>query len=294
MKKNQEEPDTRTSELTILIVLPAGYDHLGDILTTAQANHSQVREGRMIQLCQSDLDSSFKYLGTSGIANWREYVISDPISVFLISGPSESSISSSLPAPFEFTSQPTGGRNCFSRQAWKDPMYSQVYSISCRQSAAQGIKDFLAGASCFNETALFTCCALCIIKPHVLDTHSGRIISLILQNGLEISALKCMRIDSLRLGKLLAAYRGIITGFKSFCDEILSGLSLVLEVRGENVVQRLRELAGPIDPAVAKHTSPDSIRAMFGQSVSQNALYCTDIAADGPFESRLFFANITN
>lgn len=71
--------------------------------------------------------------------------------------------------------------------------------------------------------------------------------------------------------------------------ELSSGTSIIAEVRGEDVVPRLRELCGPYCPEIAGHLRPASLRARFGINRVQNAVLCTDLAADGPLECKFLF-----
>lgn len=61
------------------------------------------------------------------------------------------------------------------------------------------------------------------------------------------------------------------------------------QVRGQDVVPRFRETAGPWDVDMAKELRPNSIRGMFGETGARTGVHCTDLAEDGPLESRYFF-----
>lgn len=41
---------------------------------------------------------------------------------------------------------------------------------------------------------------------------------------------------------------------------------------------------GPIDPEVASHLRPDTLRAKYGVNRVENAVHCTDLPEDGLLE----------
>jgi nucleoside-diphosphate kinase len=87
----------------------------------------------------------------------------------------------------------------------------------------------------------------------------------------------------------LEAYRSVCPEYERWVVELSSGPAVVLEVRGEAVVDRLREIAGPYDPEIARALRPATLRARFGVNAVKNAVHVTDIDVDGPLESKFFF-----
>ena len=104
-----------------------------------------------------------------------------------------------------------------------------------------------------------------------------------------------------------------------------AGPCLVMEVRQENAVESFRKfrlmfspsktrasghnrraiqepvnppptgkLCGPIDPEIAAHLRPNTIRAQFGKNRIENAIHCTDLPEDGLLESEYFFNILHN
>jgi nucleoside diphosphate kinase len=110
--------------------------------------------------------------------------------------------------------------------------------------------------------------------------------------------------------------------------ELSSGPLVALLVSGPGAVQRMRELAGPRDVAIARHIrcvrewcvlcvvpptsharahwrpppaictptrprpracSPQSLRARYGESTAKPALHVTDLPEDGPLEAEAVF-----
>lgn len=69
-----------------------------------------------------------------------------------------------------------------------------------------------------------------------------------------------------------------------------TGPCIVLEIRQENAVKAFRDLAGPMDPEIAKNLRPNTLRARFGLDKVKNAVHCTDLPEDGTLESEYFFS----
>ena len=88
-------------------------------------------------------------------------------------------------------------------------------------------------------------------------------------------------------------YRGVIAGFNDMVLQICSApcLALVIEKDG-NVVNDFRQLCGPVEPEVAKILRPSSIRAIFGDNATRNAVHCTDLPEDGDMECRYVFETV--
>jgi nucleoside-diphosphate kinase len=131
---------------------------------------------------------------------------------------------------------------------------------------------------------------MCIIKPHaVAEKRSGAIIDSLLKADFEISAARSLVLATKDVGDYLEAYRSVYPEYEKWIAELSSGPAIVLEVRGDSVVDNLREFVGPYDPEIAKILRPSSTRAVHGLNAVRNAVHVTDLANDGPLESKFFF-----
>jgi nucleoside diphosphate kinase len=177
-------------------------------------------------------------------------------------------------------------------------------------------------------SGLYTHCAVCLIKPHaVSEKAAGKIIDMILgANGsgssssdmmsasggfgesghldrsgyggaggsskfgrMEISAARSIVLSAEDAKDYLEPYRTVCPEYERWVVELSSGPAIVLEVRGEEIVPALRDLAGPYDPEIAKALRPSTIRARFGINSVKNAVHVTDVDVDGPLESKFMF-----
>eukprot|EP00450_Noctiluca_scintillans_P022555 CAMPEP_0194512674 /NCGR_PEP_ID=MMETSP0253-20130528/44745_1 /TAXON_ID=2966 /ORGANISM="Noctiluca scintillans" /LENGTH=374 /DNA_ID=CAMNT_0039356159 /DNA_START=12 /DNA_END=1136 /DNA_ORIENTATION=+ len=138
-------------------------------------------------------------------------------------------------------------------------------------------------------TALLNNCTLCIVRPHALPTAGGEIVSMILAEGFEISAMRQWTMDKATAEEFLEVYKGVLPEYHEMVSELCNGAALVMEVRQEDAVASFRKLVGPHDPEVAKHLRPNTLRARFGIDRVRNAVHCTDLPEDGLLEVEYFF-----
>eukprot|EP00752_Nemacystus_decipiens_P014373 g12785.t1 len=147
-------------------------------------------------------------------------------------------------------------------------------------------------------TATFDSCTCCVIKPHAVKAGNvGKIIDKIFGEGFEVSALETFRLSRTQAEEFFEVYQGVIPKYGDMLDEMTTGTCVALEIRGQNVVSAFREAAGPWDVDMAKELRPNSIRGMFGEGGdssndfggARTGVHCTDLAEDGPSESRYFF-----
>ena len=156
-----------------------------------------------------------------------------------------------------------------------------IRMVSDRDLSQALLEFFFACPKNFPQTAIMNFCSLLIVKPHVLHTHTGEIIDTLLENDLEISAMESRILDPAFVEEFLDGYKLAWGGyFGESVLELCSDRSLVIQVRHANVVEKLRELCGPIDPEIARAVSPNSLRARFGIDIVRNAVYCTDLEED--------------
>lgn len=125
-----------------------------------------------------------------------------------------------------------------------------------------------------------------MVKPDGVSAgHIGEIISRIERARLSITEMRMVSLSADQINRL---YPGFWE--KSFYPEfyayLTSGPVVVLQVRGENAVFRMRQLCGVTDPLKA---ACGSIRADFGVSVSCNVIHSSDSVESAIRECAIFF-----
>lgn len=125
-----------------------------------------------------------------------------------------------------------------------------------------------------------------MIKPDAVKSgYAGLIIDSIQRNGFEIIHMRQISIDDETARQFYAEHKGK-PFFKDLVAYITSGPSIVLELKKDNAVADWRELIGATDPKKARM---GTIRKMYGQSMTYNAVHGSDSVASGQKESAFFF-----
>lgn len=110
-------------------------------------------------------------------------------------------------------------------------------------------------------TAVMNNCSLLLIKPHIVkEGLAGQVIDMILEAGLEISAMEMFNLSRPVVEEFFDVYKGVLPEYLPLIEHMSNGPMIALEVRQEDVVARLRDLCGPHDPEIAKHLRPNSLR----------------------------------
>ena len=142
---------------------------------------------------------------------------------------------------------------------------------------------------------ILTNCSLLIIKPHTIaEGNAGKIIDIILSEGFEISSMQMFYLDKIFAEEFFEVYKGVLPEYSMIIEDMTQGPCIAIEVRQEDVVNKLRALVGPHDPEIAKVLRPNTIRALFGKDRVRNAVHCTDLPEDGVIECDYFFNQFVN
>jgi nucleoside-diphosphate kinase len=127
---------------------------------------------------------------------------------------------------------------------------------------------------------------LIIFKP---DCMEKRLVGTVLQRfegaGFDIIGAKLMRLSSTHLREHYAHVAD-----KPFYPEIEQFMSsrpvMVMALRGENIVQKVRDLLGPTD---SRKAAKGTIRGDFGTEMMKNVVHASDSEENGRIEIARFF-----
>lgn len=125
-----------------------------------------------------------------------------------------------------------------------------------------------------------------IIKPHAVSSKfSGKIIDMIEAAGFEIVEMKKITMNQAQAQALYAEHEG-----KPFYNGLVSIMTasplIVLKLAKNDAVVSWRELMGATNPANA---AQGTIRALYGNSLDQNAVHGSDSPASAARELAIFF-----
>jgi len=128
---------------------------------------------------------------------------------------------------------------------------------------------------------------LCIIKPDAVKKNvQGSIIQKISDNGFKILGMKMIRLTESLAEKFYEIHKER-PFYKELCSFMTSGPVVVIALEKENAVQDYRTLIGATDPAEA---AEGTIRKLFADSKSENAIHGSDSEENGKVEVAFFFA----
>lgn len=130
---------------------------------------------------------------------------------------------------------------------------------------------------------------LSIVKPDgVRKNLIGEVVSRFEKNGLKVSALKMICLSIKQAEGFYAVHRerpffGSLTNFMS------SGPVVVMAVRGDNAIKKVRDIMGATDPAKA---ASGTIRKDLAGSIEENIVHGSDSPESALFEVSYFFSRI--
>lgn len=128
---------------------------------------------------------------------------------------------------------------------------------------------------------------LCVIKPNaVVKNHIGEIVELLEKALLRVAALRMTCPSSANVEAFYAEHRS-----KPFFDELVefmtSGPVVAMVLEGRDAVKTCRDVMGATNPAEA---AEGTIRALFGESMTANAVHGSDSDASAAREIAFYFA----
>ena len=127
---------------------------------------------------------------------------------------------------------------------------------------------------------------LAIVKPNaVKKNHIGDIIAKLEKGGLRVAALKMQQLTLDQAKKFYEVHKDR-TFFKQLTTFMSSAPIVAIALEGENAVKVSRDILGATDPSKA---SRGTIRADFGDSLTENAIHGSDSEESAQKELSFFF-----
>ena len=130
---------------------------------------------------------------------------------------------------------------------------------------------------------------LVLIKPDAFSKgHLGDILKRYEDEGFKVIAAKVMQMDE----RLAATHYAEHIGkpyYAGLVDFMTSAPLMALVLGGENVIKRVREINGATNPANA---AEGTIRELYGESGSKNAVHASDSPESAKREISIFFSEV--
>ncbi len=129
---------------------------------------------------------------------------------------------------------------------------------------------------------------LLLIKPNaVLHKHAGEIISIIEAKAFVLRNIKVIQFDRHFAALFYEEHRGK-EFFERLLDFMCSGTTIALLLEKENAVSALRDLVGDANPSKRK---PGTIRDIYAEGITENAVHASDSPDHAKREIALVFGN---
>jgi nucleoside-diphosphate kinase len=128
-----------------------------------------------------------------------------------------------------------------------------------------------------------------MIKPDaVANGHIGAILDQIIKGGFKITAMKYTFLSETTAGKFYEVHKA-----RPFYGELVefmsSGPIVAAILEKDNAVEDFRKLIGATDPSKA---DKGTIRNLFAQSISANAVHGSDSDENAAIEGSFFFSGL--
>ena len=129
---------------------------------------------------------------------------------------------------------------------------------------------------------------LSLIKPDAVERNLiGKIVQIFEDNGLVIDQMKKIKVD-MDFAKKFYSVHSEKPFFNDLCTYISSGPLVAMVLKGDNAVQKNRDLMGATNPKDAKS---GTIRNLYAISIDKNSVHGSDSVENAKIEIDLFFSN---
>lgn len=127
-----------------------------------------------------------------------------------------------------------------------------------------------------------------IIKPNAVGSHNiGNICSMIEAAGFTIRAMKMTYLSRSDAEKFYVVHKGK-PFFRNLYLFMTSGPIVAMVLEKENAVADFRKLIGSTNPDLAE---PGTIRKLYAQSKTRNAIHASDSDENAAWEASFFFTD---
>ncbi|XP_035997437.1 nucleoside diphosphate kinase 7 isoform X1 [Fundulus heteroclitus] len=286
-------------ERTLALVKPDAVTRIGDIFELIYSSHLIVTKAKMTKLTWSQAADFYAEHQSKPFfnlppfySNLVQFVSSGPAVAMELMGDEATSVWRKLLGPADSAVARKEAPQSVRAQFGTDAVKNVCHGSESLAAAARELEFFFPSTIGHgpSNTAVYTDCTCCIIKPHAISEGlTGKILNSISAAGFEISALEMFNVDRANAEEFYEVYKGVVTEYPSMVTELCSGPCLVLEIHGTDVPKSFREFCGPSDPEIARHLRSNTLRALYGKDKVRNAVHCTDLPEDGGLEVQYFF-----
>jgi len=280
---------------TVAIIKPDAYNNVGQILSAIGQSDLVISKLKMIRI---NAEAAATFCNMQGDEcsgpDHAQHLSADVVVAMELIGKEAVAVWQGMMGPSSPAQAKEQAPRSIRAALATDDVRNAVHGSSSNEMATKELEFFFGSGKNWASTALFNNCTLCIVRPHALVKSGGEIVSRILAEGFEISAMCLWNLDKASAEEFLEVYKGVLPEYFDMVSQLCQGPCLVMEVRQEDAVNSFRKLVGPHDPEVAKHLRGTTLRAQYGHDRVRNGVHCTDLPEDGLLEVEYFFNILYN
>ncbi|XP_041114962.1 nucleoside diphosphate kinase 7-like isoform X1 [Polyodon spathula] len=281
-----------SKEKTLAIIKPDATDKMGTIIQLIYDAGLTVTKAKMTALSRKEtMDFYAEHQSKSFFNNLVQFLSSGPVVAMEILGDEAVTAWRRLLGPTDSSVARNEAPDSVRANFGTDGTKNAGHGSDSLASAARELEFFFPSTGRGpSNTAKYTDCTCCLIKPHAIaEGLTGKIFNAISDAGFKISALQMFNVDRANAEEFYEIYKGVVAEYTGMVAELCSGPCMALEIHGSEAPKTFREFCGPVDPEIARHLRPQTLRAVFGKNKVQNAVHCTDLPDDGILEVQYFF-----
>ncbi|XP_069492575.1 nucleoside diphosphate kinase homolog 7 isoform X2 [Ambystoma mexicanum] len=285
-------------EKTLAVIKPDAFAKMGAIIELILSADLTITKMKMVLLTRKEaVDFYLEHQTKTFFNDLINFMISGPVIAMELLGDEAVCAWRRLMGPTNSATARSEEPNSLRAKFGTDGTKNATHGSDSVASAARELEFFFptSGGRGPSNTAKYSDCTCCIIKPHAVSAKcTGTIIREIMDAGFEISALQMFKIEIANAEEFYEVYKGVVAEYSDMLVELCAGPCIAMEIRGEDAPKRFREFCGPSDPEIARHLRPKTLRARYGKSKVRNAVHCSDLPEDGLLEVQYFFKILEN
>lgn len=250
---------------TFAMIKPDAYRHMGKIIDAVLANGFRISKLKMSRFTEASAGDFYgEHRGKPFYPNLQAFITSDVVVGMELVAESAVDKWRSLIGPTNTQrakeEAPDSIRALFGTDGTQNAVHGSDSPISMKRETGYWFGGE-ARTRAMKSTAQLNSCTLCLIKPHIVASgQAGQLIDMILSEGFEISAMEMFYLSRSTIEEFYDVYKAVLPEYVPLIDHFISGPTIALEVRQQNVVKTFREMVGPHDPEIARYLRPDTIR----------------------------------
>ncbi|CAF88766.1 unnamed protein product, partial [Tetraodon nigroviridis] len=236
-------------ERTLALIKPDAVTKIGDVLEVIYASNLIVTKAKMTTLTWNQAaDFYAEHQSKPFFNNSVHFLSSGPVVAMELMGDEAVSVWKKFLGPAE--SQREAPQSARTQGGTDGPRHSGHGSDSLA-TAAKELEFFFPSTIGYGppNTATYTDCTCCIIKPHaVSEGLTGKILNSITDAGFEVSALQMFNLGRANAEEFFEVYKGVVSEYPGMVNELSSGPCMALEILDTNKEKSFRDFCGPADP----------------------------------------------